>query len=69
MNRFANYLVRRRLCLWVVYRQDVVGRKPSVAHFADGCPAIFASAKDAFGWVIHRIANGIGCSARLTELS
>jgi len=59
MNRFANYLVRPKLCAFVVYVEDAK-RKRAVARFADGSPAIFWSAKDAFLWVINRLANNYG---------
>jgi len=65
MNRFANYVVRQRLCMFVVYQEDAKRRR-KVARFADGHPAIFATAKDAFMWVIHRIAHHVDCAVYVT---
>lgn len=59
MNRFANYMVRRKFCAFVVYVEDAK-RKRAVARFSDGEPAIFWSAKDAFLWVINRLAHNYG---------
>lgn len=63
MNRFANYLVRPRLCAYVVYVEDAKRRR-SVARFADGKPVVYLSATDAFRWVIYRIAHNIGAEVR-----
>jgi hypothetical protein len=66
MSRFANYTVRQRLCMYVVYQEDAKRRK-HVARFADGHPAIFASARDAFRWVIYRIAHHVGFTVAVSE--
>jgi hypothetical protein len=51
--------------MFVVYQEDAKRRR-KVARFADSHPAIFATAKDAFMWVIHRIAHHVDCAVYVT---
>lgn len=52
--------------MFVVYVEDAK-RKRHVARFADGHPAIFATAKEAFLWVIYRIAAHVGVAVHTAE--